>query len=49
MYESILSDMGMTEQFFFVSVVLVTLAADSLEGVWPAYSATTYKIFSIFM
>lgn len=33
----------------FFSVVLVTLTADSLEGVWPAYSADTYKIFSLFM
>ncbi|KIJ21596.1 hypothetical protein PAXINDRAFT_63380 [Paxillus involutus ATCC 200175] len=34
-------------ELFSVSVVLVTLAADSLHGVWPAYSANTYKIFSL--
>ena len=33
----------------FFSVVLVTLTADSMEGVWPAYSANTYKVFSLFM
>ncbi|KIK81921.1 hypothetical protein PAXRUDRAFT_832537 [Paxillus rubicundulus Ve08.2h10] len=36
-------------ELFSVSVVLVTLAADSLHGVWPAYSANTYKVFSVFV
>ncbi|KAG9314517.1 transmembrane amino acid transporter protein-domain-containing protein [Chiua virens] len=36
-------------EVFSLSVVLVTLTADSLEGVWPAYSANTYKIFSLFV
>ncbi|KAF9240946.1 transmembrane amino acid transporter protein-domain-containing protein [Melanogaster broomeanus] len=34
---------------FSVSVILVTLAADTLHGVWPTYSANTYKIFSFFV
>ncbi|KAF8446109.1 transmembrane amino acid transporter protein-domain-containing protein [Boletus edulis BED1] len=36
-------------ELFSLSVVLVTLTADSLEGVWPAYSANTYKVFSLFV
>ncbi|KAF8844085.1 hypothetical protein BDN67DRAFT_896024 [Paxillus ammoniavirescens] len=36
-------------ELFSLSVVLVTLAADSLHGVWPAYSANTYKVFSVFV
>ncbi|KAI9572808.1 transmembrane amino acid transporter protein-domain-containing protein [Boletus coccyginus] len=36
-------------ELFSVSVVLVTLAADSMEGVWPAYSANTYKVSSLFI
>ncbi|KAF9240943.1 transmembrane amino acid transporter protein-domain-containing protein [Melanogaster broomeanus] len=36
-------------ELFSVGVVLVTLAADSLHGVWPTYSANTYKIFSLFV
>ena len=31
------------------SVVLVTLYADSLHVVIPAFSSTTYKIMGIFM
>ncbi|KAF9229485.1 hypothetical protein BS17DRAFT_688120 [Gyrodon lividus] len=36
-------------ELFSLSVVLVTLAADSLHGVWPAHSANTYKLFSVFV
>ncbi|KAH0838448.1 transmembrane amino acid transporter protein-domain-containing protein [Lanmaoa asiatica] len=36
-------------ELFSLGVVLVTLTADSLEVVWPAYSADTYKIFSLFI
>ncbi|KIJ68263.1 hypothetical protein HYDPIDRAFT_81664 [Hydnomerulius pinastri MD-312] len=34
-------------ELFSVGVVLVTLSADSLHAVWPAYSANTYKICSL--
>ncbi|KAH7883747.1 transmembrane amino acid transporter protein-domain-containing protein [Phlebopus sp. FC_14] len=34
-------------ELFSLSVVLVTLSADSLHAVWPLYSANTYKICSL--
>jgi len=34
-------------ELFAVSVALVTLFADSLYAVWPAYSPDTYKIFCL--
>lgn len=36
-------------ELFTVSVVFVTLYADSLEAVLPAYSANTYKIIGLAM
>ncbi|KAF8559229.1 hypothetical protein OG21DRAFT_1403136 [Imleria badia] len=46
---SLLTNFLFCLELFSLSVVLVTLTADSLEGVWPAYSANNYKVFSLFV
>ncbi|KAH7915370.1 transmembrane amino acid transporter protein-domain-containing protein [Hygrophoropsis aurantiaca] len=36
-------------ELFAVSVVLVTLSADSLHAIYPQYAANTYKLWSLFV
>ncbi|KAI6132709.1 transmembrane amino acid transporter protein-domain-containing protein [Pisolithus croceorrhizus] len=41
---SVLTNTFFLLEVFSLSVALVTLSADSLHSVWPAYSADTYKV-----